>query len=356
MAGSFYNSGEIDSSFQLIVWATNIVNPGMIVLGSVSSGAQFTGGSVDLSSSTITLGGSNLFNGGQAVNGIDWGVGTDTNGDWVPSLSLTPTTATSSLYGTHYSPHYVNYTALSNSTPYFNIQGIGTSNVVIRAIFLQDQSLPNVTHNVYYGNNVIASGDDNIEWVGVYVDPKTGSFITNYLYLNGVTEITTNTAVNPSTDVPDNLTFKASAVPLFTNAPAASSFISGLFGASNVTNLFSYGNVALISTTTATNASLSNPSGAFTNLPGCLYVTAGIELNLALATITGPNYLSLTASNLSRYDGSAGADIVAPYSDISLGVTNGFLTVSNLLQAALPNWNGTVQAWTGRWILVDTTA
>jgi hypothetical protein len=69
-----------------------------------------------------------------------------------------------------------------------------------------------------------------------------------------------------------------------------------------------------------------------------------------MAYITGPNYLTLTATN--QFDGSAGADIVSPYSDISLGVTNGYLAASNLLQAALPNWNGTIQAWSGRWIVV----
>ena len=61
--------------------------------------------------------------------------------------------------------------------------------------------------------------------------------------------------------------------------------------------------------------------------------------------------LTLTATN--QFSGSAGADIVSPYSDISIG-TNGPLIITNLLQAALPNWNGTVEAWSGRWLTLSS--
>jgi hypothetical protein len=51
-----------------------------------------------------------------------------------------------------------------------------------------------------------------------------------------------------------------------------------------------------------------------------------------------------------QFDGSVGAQIAAPYSDINLGVTNGFLVITNLLESALPNWSGFVAAWSTRWL------
>jgi hypothetical protein len=44
--------------------------------------------------------------------------------------------------------------------------------------------------------------------------------------------------------------------------------------------------------------------------------------------------------------------IQSPYSDLNLGVTNGFLTVSNLLSPQIPNWSGNIQAWSTRWVAV----
>ena len=48
--------------------------------------------------------------------------------------------------------------------------------------------------------------------------------------------------------------------------------------------------------------------------------------------------MSLTATN--QFNGSEGALIDVPYSDINLGVTNGFLDISNLLAAEIPLWSG----------------
>src|SRR6185437_557578 len=61
-----------------------------------------------------------------------------------------------------------------------------------------------------------------------------------------------------------------------------------------------------------------------------------------------------------QFNGSAGAQIVAPYADISLGVTNGpsptngTMIFSNVLEPNLPDWNGTCQAWSSDWITLTT--
>ena len=363
MANSFYNVGTIscgatkDSEFlfgagQLIVSATNITNPGQIEIGP-NGFVVLTGGNVDLSRSTVAIEGFDA-----SINpiayGLDWSSGNNTNSPWSPATNLTPTHAQSSVFPT-YNFNVISL-GLNNPTPYYDIQGLGTSNVTLRAVFVQDSS-PNVSYNVYFSSNTpIAIGggvdsiQDNIVWTGSYVDPVTGTTATNYLVLDDATLLATNEPT--ANGIPVNFKFTSSTTPFFLGSPASSAFPTGLFGLSIVTNLYSYFNAQFVATTTATNASPLNPSGALTNLPGRIYVTASGQLDLTMASITGPNYLSLTATN--QFAGSIGAGIVSPYSDISLGVTNGFLTVTNLLQAALPNWNGTVEAWSSSWIIVTT--
>ena len=124
-----------------------------------------------------------------------------------------------------------------------------------------------------------------------------------------------------------------------------------MFPPGSITNSYAFANVQLISTTVSTNITATNPTGAITNLPGRIQISAANELNLALAQVTGPNYLSVQSTN--QFDGSPGALIQSPYSDLNLGVTNGFLTVSNLLVPVIPNWSGQVQAWSTRWIAVS---
>jgi hypothetical protein len=346
MANSFNNSGEIDSGGQLIVSATNILDPGIIVMGP-NSVMRFTGGNVDLTRMLTTMEGfGSIFGGTLGISSLYATVGTDTNADWSPT-NLMPAKASSSGPA-------ASQLVLPGSTPYFHVSGLGTSNIITWAIFLDDQSTLNVTHNVYFNGNTatIGGGFDTIEWIGAYTDPVTGTALNNYLYLNDGTALSTNITVS-AVGIPGNFYLTNSTSQVVIGPAAASGFPSGFaYSPGYVTNYYSYLNAQIISTTTATNANSQNPSGAFTNLPDRIYITASQELNLTMAEITGPNYLSLMATN--QFDGSAGAVISAPYSDISLGVTNGFLPVTNVLQAALPNWSGMIQAWSGRWIIVDT--
>ena len=46
-------------------------------------------------------------------------------------------------------------------------------------------------------------------------------------------------------------------------------------------------------------------------MPGRIEITANQELNMGLAQISGPNYLSISAPN--QYVGSAGAQIFSPF-------------------------------------------
>jgi hypothetical protein len=372
MAGSFYNSGTITCGAngmlplfvgegQLVVSATNLACPGEVVIGP-NGFLTFTGGNVDLSRSTIGLEG---FGSGiisyPIAFGQDWSYGLDTNADWSPATNLGPTYATSSFFTTYKEPFILQSLHLNNSTPFYMGVELATNLIVWRAVFVQDSS-PGVAYKVYFSDNTplgyLGGGadtiQDNIEWTGSYVDPASGTTVNHYLYLDDSTLLGTNyiTASDlPGNGIESNFTFYASTTPVFLDGYTTAGFPYGLYTIPQVTNWYSFINAQLVSTTTATNASPSNPSGALTNLPNAVYVTANGQFNLNLAYITGPNYLSLTGTN--QFGGSAGADIVSPFADISLG-TNGPLIITNLLASALPNWSGTVKAWSGRWLVIIT--
>jgi hypothetical protein len=360
MAGTFYNPGTIransffdeDELFldeedvfsvssvgKVIISATNVVNPGTIDVG-VDGLLQSTGQNADFSRSTLTVEQT-----GDDVFGLIGAFGTDTNKDWNPGFDLRPTSAESSL-------PYVLF--LPDSTAYFqtDVQN-GGSNVIYRAVFIEDTSITNVSYNVYFDSaDIFGGGNVTIEWIGSYVDWATGGQFNNYLYLNDDYELgaTTNVVID-NNGIPDNFTFTESTTRLIPGVPAAPGFLN-VFPDGIITNAYAYVDAQLTSTTVSTNVSTSNPSGALTNLPGRIQITASNELNLAYAQITGPNYMSLQSTN--QFDGSPGALIQSAYSDLNLGVTNGFLTVSNLLSPAIPNWSGTVQAWSTRWLVSAT--
>jgi hypothetical protein len=359
MAGTFYNPGTIrvnsaiDSTNSAIffasgftlgrfnAWATNIVNPGSVTVGE-NGLMQFTGNNVDLTRSTLVVEPAS-----DSVVGVPpfLGFGTDNVGEWNPGFDLGPTFALSSF------PYQFFLTA---STPYINIAANGPSNNIIRAVFIQDDSGSNVTYNVYFDSpSFFGGGNVTVEWVGSYVDYATGNQFKNYLYLNNnyLRGASTNVALTVN-NIPDNFTFTESYTPLFQGtAPAAPGFLN-IFPVGSITNAYSYATNHIIATSVTTNATLQNPSAALTNLPGRIQINSQGNLNLALAQISGANYFSVQATN--QFNGSPGAQITAAFSDFNLGVTNGFLTISNLVQTTFPNWSGTNQAWSTRWINVTT--
>ncbi len=369
MAGNFINPGTIScgSTFnfgdifngrlffaffgtglpQCIVNATNIVNSGTVDMG-VDGLLQFTGQNVDLSYSTLLSEGS-----GANVSGSG-SFGADTNG-WAPSFVLGPSFAESARIPGASQLFFENLferLSLTNSTSYFDIASPDASNNIIRVVFIEDNSGPSVGYNVYFGsaNQGAGVGAATVEWVGSYQDVVSGNNVNSYLYLNNdyVRGASTNVFITGN-GFPDNFTFTQTSTPLPLGTPAAAGF-QNLFPFGIVTNRYSFANVDLISSTVSTN---SIPNHSITNLPGRVQISASKELDLSYAQLTGPNYLSVVSTN--QFDGSGGATIQSPYADFNLGVTNGFLTISNLTASQLPNWNGKVQAWTTRWLAVDPT-
>jgi len=356
MADTFYNANTIHCNSLLdpnavlvsllgecLVSATNIFNPGTVEVGQDGL-IQFAGQNVDLSYGVLNVEDfPSIFPIGT--------IGVDTNAEWDPSIDLGSNFALSSWSGGGIYPAGF-YVLAFPATVYLQIvspdQG---TNIIYRTVFIQNTS-PNAPYNVYFnGANLgLGSGEVNIEWVGSYLDPATGNTGTHYLYLNNdyVLGAGTNAAVFGG--LPNNFTFTESDSQIFAGTPASLGFPG--FPAGAQTNRYAYVDAQLIPTSVATNATVTNPSGALTNLPGRIQISAGRELNLALAQIVGPNYLSLQSPN--QFDGNAGARVASPYNDIHLGVTNGFLTFTNLVPQSIPTWSGTVQAWSTRFLTTFT--
>ncbi|MGA2868680.1 MAG: hypothetical protein ABSF34_05920, partial [Verrucomicrobiota bacterium] len=369
IAGTFYNPGSItcgsgdeildgdlfffENAGQFIAWATNVINSGPVDVGGDGL-IQFSGQNVDLSRSVLTIENPEIFeetgstittvgtSGTANPVGLVGAVGTDTNGDWNPAVDLEATFADSS------EPFQFSLD-LFNSTSYFNIASTGPSNVIIRAVFVENTST-NVPYSVYFdtAGSGLGGGSATVAWTGSYINPATGLSATNYLYLNNDYALGASTNAAVIGGIPNNFTFTGSLTPLIVSTPAPAGF-DNVFISGVVTNPFSFLSAQLIATTVATNTLLHTNVSA---LPARIVITGTNELNLALANISGANYLSVTASN--QFDGSSGAQIAAAFADLNLGRTNGTMTVSNLLEAQIPVWNGTVQAWSTRWVEVDT--
>ena len=362
-ATNIVNSGSIlvdASSINSIVFGrSNIFNvppiPGLINL--TGENIDLRGGSLALTSSGANSNFFGLFNtffgfGGASlgVSSFDYGTGTDTNRDWIPGIDLQQSTARSSFFQTvRGSAFFMN---LSNSIPYSSSTQLDPSNVLTSSIFLQDTS-PNVTNRVFF--NVNNSGffgldDGLIEWSGLFIDPATGTQMTNYLYLQDFFfAVTTNIFI--FNGVPENYSFIQGTTQLG-GLPAAKTPNLPVFGLASVTNFYSYLNAELVPTSVGTNEIYRGVfGGAITNLPQRIHISASRTLKLDDARISGADYMELKSTN--QFEGNVGAAINVPFSDISLGVTNGFLSISNLVPPVIPRWRGTIEAFTGRWIEVD---
>jgi len=369
MAGTFYNPGTvhcdsvldgnnlftIDAEQLFIpasigeckVSATNIIVPGTIEIG-IDGLLNLSGQTVNLNRSVLTMEtGENA--GNIADNGFFAGTGVfglNTN-YWDPSVYLTPVTAASAYF-----PLAPNYLILTNSTSYYQeVPTFILNSNIVRCAFVQNTSPTNVTYNVYFDTSDIGlgPGDVTIGWMGTYFNYATGLYVTNYLYLNDWYSwgASTNVALNDD-GYPDNFTITESTVPLISLTATPPGFPGFPSGA--ISNYYAYASVSS-SYSAATNSTSQNPSGALTNLPDKIQITASRELNVNLAQISGPVYMSLTSTN--QFDYSGDAQIQTPFADINLGVTNGYMTISNLLQALIPDWGGTIQAWTTRFIEDD---
>ena len=329
---------------QCLVNATNIANPGVVDVG-VDGLIQLTGDNVDLSAGTLNMEGA-----GANAFGLGGDFGFTTN-VWYTGF-LGPNYAISGPVPFFKQMFFANFFGniyLTNSTAYID-QAQVVSNNIIRCVFIEDESKrigADVSFKVYFDNaqNAFNGGNVTVEWSAPYLDAATGITHTNYLYLadDYVLGASTNVAFNGN-GIPDNYSFFSSLTQLPQGVPPATAGYVNVFTTDAVTNGYSFVDAQMIATTVSTN---QIPNRSMTNLPGRVEISASRQLNLAAAQISGPNYMSVQAPV--QFDGSPGATIQSPFSDLNVGVTNGFLTVSNLMSPYVPTWNGEVQAWSTRW-------
>lgn len=363
-------SEEVQLNPKLVVGATNVVDSGIISMDSAGL-VDIRGQNLDLRRGTFSMsGGAGLF------NILDWGSGgrgtnTDLFGPWDPANDLTPTTAISADFASSLTGLIGLQMVLTNSTPYFeSLNGVINGNTIVwRGIFLQDSSPSNVTKNVYFEGNAAGAGDFHIEWVGTVTDPVSGAVSTNYLYLSddpAVRRLTnfsfTTTPIVPANPLGD-FSLISSTVRLANPANASPSSFVNQWPTNGATNDFAYVDAA------PTPAAATN--GVFysvTNVLGRIQLSSSQSLNLANTRISGQNYLRLSAPV--DFQGNSNSLISSPFADLNLGVTNGLLTISNLLTPTVPAWQGIptapsavifdpmggIQAWSGSFFFTITNA
>jgi len=332
--GGFFNSG-LPGLATLKVRATNVVDSGSITMDDTGL-IDIKGADLDLRRGRFVMTGPFGIGSTFGIDYLDYGWGTfGTNSfGWFPFSDLTPTTAVSPIFVSQLNL-FVEQMALSNAVPYFESNAVGTNLIVWRGIYLQDFSPTNVSKAVYFGPApTFTSGNFNIEWTGAYRDPLTGQNLTNYFYLTEEPTIrrSTNTFFPPP---PNDFGFFESAQKQTFLNPAAVPSYANPAPPAFVTNDFSYVSIRPNAVLVDTNSVVG---GSPTNLPGRIQLTASHTLNLANTRITGPNYVSLNSPY--HFLGNSNALIAAPYSDLNLGVTNGSLSLSNLLVPELPAWTG----------------
>jgi hypothetical protein len=337
---------------ECVVNATNIVNPGTIEV-SEDGFIGLTGNFVDVTQGQLIEEPPLFFSGlfGTVPISSTGAVGINTNIVWDPGTSLTATTAESSYVPIP--PYNDPYMLLTNSLCYVHTD-VNNGTNVYRYVFIENNSL-NAPASVFFDEINVGSlgfqpGAAHVQWAGSYTDPATGNPVTTYLYLTDdylEGTLTNDLIIN---GVPENFSFLTSPTPLLFNPtpPGPPDFLPNI----GITNNYAVFDGELTASTANTNVSYANPHGTITNLPAQVYLTAAKELNLAYATITGENYVNFNCTN--QFDGSPGAFISTPFADLALGVTNGYLTISNVLVANIPNWSGPIQAFSTVFESADT--
>jgi len=363
---------------ELKVRATNIVDSGLVAIDNIGL-VDMVGKDLNMNRAQFQMFADNVFligieggffgAGNFGINLLDSGVGffgQTNHSTWQPGLQLTPTTATSDLFSTALFPFPFAEMILNTPTVYTENLSPATNadnTIVWRMIYLQDFSPPNVTKNVYFGASDTGPGTFHIEWAGSYRDPQTDQTLTNYFELSDepADRRNTNTFFFPP---PSDFSFAESLAPgFFVNPPAVPSYANPIQPPDAVvTNDYSYVSIQPTAILVDTNSVVG---GNVTNLPGRIQLTASDSLNLANTRISGGGYLSFSSPN---FLGNSNSAIASLYADLKLGVTNGSLSISNLLMPSIPNWipvpnapnavfgslmNG-IQAWSASYFFTDT--
>jgi hypothetical protein len=378
-AANFVNAGSVSETNATIFGATyllasanNIVDRGLLAIGG-SGLLKLSGDNVDLARGLVAAVG-NDSNPLAGVRDIYWGAETNLTVPFAnPNAFFAPLTVTE-IQNQAYLPTFQRF-QLTNGFTTFARTNFTFAGRVIDLLFL-GQTNSAITTQVRFSPFDSSWGSEKVvQWQGVVTNRATGGVLTNYLYLSD----TLNFFGTPFPDPKFNETW-------LVQTPSPFLFY-GLFGAARFhpinyaithsfpqfTNLslmppvafdpgiYNFGtNVTVWSTNTGWAASITaqafspDPTiqnSVLTNVPGRFEITANSNLDLTRVSMDQESYLRLESPN--HFLGSAGANIISPYSDFNLGTTNGFLAITNLTTPSVPRMNGEVQVWSGRWTTTD---
>jgi hypothetical protein len=348
---------------QVTVSATNIVNAGVLDTG-LNGVISVKGNTVDLSQGVVNIENQTgtLFTNftctplttvNAGIYDDLWGIGRGTNIGGIFSLP-TPFTPLHNM---------------TNTSGLLTIEqfGIANAHAIAYPVIINGDQSNLVTQVVFYGDSLNAvsinarlqfcGGDfpvPVIQWLGPTTNSYTKLPLTNSLYLSdffgGSTNFKTSTNFVPvgysiPTQSPVNFQYSR------TFANYDSLFAGFLFDPTllavgpGFTNSYSGYDVSVLPITARPDPNV--PSSTFSNSAGRVEITAGQVLTMSGTTITGPNYLSLTATN--HFAGSAGAQLTVPVTDLNMASTNGYLGITNLVAPYVPTLTGTILAWSGQW-------
>jgi hypothetical protein len=361
----------------LTVSATNIVNTGLLdvgVNGFIGLGGQnleLAGGTVHVeglddlesvnSGTNIIITGTSLLGTSLDFGVFDeyWGIGSETNQLTATDLGAPP----NGFLGFYSSPDtkvtfFPGQQGFADVVPpeaeaFEYTNQVNPSNFTFQVVIVNTNIVTNgISVSVGFEPGNHGFHIPVIQWAAAVTNGQTPG--TNALYLLDAFGSDTNLALATNGVsltglpflVPTNYTITRF-FPDFSFLPTANATYDGTVftGLFPITNQYSALGVTIAPVTATPDPSSSVSS--ITNIPGRIQINASNNLDLTLATITGPNYLNLTATN--NFVGSAGAQLIYPYADINLGTTNGTLIVSNLVAPYVARFDGTIDCYSARW-------
>lgn len=368
LVGNVATNATIYGDYQILVQATNIVNRGAIKVSEFGL-VSLAGKTVDTSRGVLATAGFGLRSPTIAEGIYDnyWFFGTNTI---VPSQQFTLNFPFTTLY-----------TVIAFPPPYFtniislNLSPLGTNSLTAREFITEQGSNRTVqivfvrTSNPNLNCRVVSAGGTAdelgmpiIEWSAyrtnlsgvvqsnllylsdTYGAIPTNRYITNYPY---APPPPANAAVPPRSFQPVNFTVSRTAPLLMDFANPGTNFTDKLpaFWGNPVTvtgAVYSaYGVTVKTTPTTSDDAETVRGAG------GRVEVKATGNLDATLAQMDALTYLKIDSTN--HFSGASNAFIAAPFSDIALCSTNGYLNMSSVLQPVVSRISGTLDIYSVLW-------
>jgi hypothetical protein len=389
------NPGQVEGGLggagtapRIVISALNITNSGTLEVGQTGE-IWAMGNSLDLSRGTVLVQGLDQPNGLSSGTSLGpgefvqyWGTGINSNDFFLSNLSITNTfPSTSTAPSAYTNNEYQVFTNISftvnnlltgsgsNATGVAFTNVVSPSNIITQAIIFADtEGL--VNESAFFTPVTTQISTNNVqeavvEWT-VQVTNIVGQTVNNSLFLTD----DLGTLASAATEQTNNVSLRGLALlvptnfnlfPTFTGtsnhgnvAYSTSLFFNGFGtngnGVGEITNEYSTFSVNLAPVTVQPDPEVAGST--FSNVSGRVEITAGQSLNLTEATINAGNYLNLSSTN--HYAGSQLAQVTFPFADISLGSTNGQMSISNLVPPYLTRFDGTIEAWSMAWTNLTT--